>query len=307
MSLLVVGTVAFDAIETPFGKRDKTVGGSASFLGHSASYFTKPHLVSVIGEDFPEDVLKKFQARGIDTTGIERQKGGKTFFWSGRYDQNLNVAHTLETQLNVLATFEPKIPASYKSLPYVVLGNFDPQLQRRVVEQLDGPKLVAADTMNYWIENANAELRKTLKHVHMLSVNEGEARMLSGEWNLRKAAVAIAAMGPKIIVVKRGEYGATLFTSDGIFVAPAYMLETALDPTGAGDSFAGGLLGHVARLDSVGPRALRQAIVMGSSLGSFAVEGFGLERYESLKATEIRERFEQLHALTNFETAGIPW
>ncbi len=307
MSLLVVGTVAFDAIETPFGKRDKTVGGSASFLGHSASYFTKPHLVSVIGDDFPEDVLEKFQSRGIDTAGIERQRGGKTFFWSGRYDENLNVAHTLETQLNVLASFEPKIPSAYKPLPYVVLGNFDPQLQRHVVEQLDAPKLVAADTMNYWIQNANAELRKTLKHVHMLSVNEGEARMLSGEWNLRKAAVAIAAMGPKIIVVKRGEYGATLFTSDGIFVAPAYMLETALDPTGAGDSFAGGLLGHVARLDSVDPRALRQAIVMGSSLGSFAVEGFGLERYESLEAAEIRKRFEQLHALTNFETVGIPW
>jgi len=307
MSLLVVGTVAFDAIETPFGKRDKTVGGSASFLGTAASFFTKPALVSVIGDDFHEEALAKFRARGIDIEGIERQRGGKTFFWSGRYDQNLNVAHTLETQLNVLATFEPKVPASYRKVPFVVLGNFDPVLQRRVVEQLDSPKLVAADTMNYWITNANAELRKTLKRVHVLSVNEGEARMLSGEWNLRKAAHAITAMGPKIVVVKRGEYGATLFTDEGIFVSPAYMLETALDPTGAGDSFAGGLLVHVARLDSTSPRVLRQAIVMGSTLGSFAVEGFGLERYDTLQRNEIRTRFEQLHALTNFETAGIPW
>lgn len=307
MSLLVIGTVAFDALETPFGTREKTVGGSASFLGTAASYFTKPALVSVIGDDFPEEQLEKFRARGIDTSGIERQAGGKTFFWKGRYDQNLNVAHTLETQLNVLATFDPKVPAAYRNIPYVALGNFDPTLQRRVVEQLDSPKLIAADTMNYWIESANTELRKTLKHVHMLSVNEGEARMLSGEWNLRKAAKAITAMGPKIIVVKRGEYGATLFVDDHIFMAPAYMLETALDPTGAGDSFAGGLLGHVARTGSLEPAALRQAIVMGSALGSFAVEGFGLERYDTLKAGEIRKRFEELRQITNFETDGIAW
>ncbi|MBC7794860.1 MAG: sugar kinase [Clostridia bacterium] len=307
MSLLVVGTVAFDAIETPFGKREKTVGGSASFLGTSASYFTRPALVSVIGEDFPEEALQGFRKRGIDTEGIERQNGGKTFFWRGRYDQNLSVAHTLETQLNVLATFDPKLPSSYRKLPYVVLGNFEPTLQRKVVEQLDSPKLVAADTMNYWIESTNAELRKTLQHVHLLSVNEGEARMLSGEWNLRKAAKAINAMGPKIVVVKRGEYGATLFYEDEIFMAPAYMLETARDPTGAGDSFAGGLLGHLARHGTIDSRSLRQAIVMGSALGSFAVEGFGLERYATLTTADIRARFEELHGLTAFEIGGVKW
>lgn len=307
MSLLIVGTVAFDAIETPFGTREKTIGGSASFLGTAASYFTKPALVSIIGDDFPQEALEKFEKRGIDIQGVERQAGGKTFFWKGRYDQNLNVAHTVETQLNVLATFDPKVPSAYRSVPYVALGNTEPGLQRHVVEQLDSPKLVAADTMNYWISSANAELRKTLKVVHLLSVNEGEARQLSGEYNLRKAAKAIRAMGPRIIVIKRGEYGATLFFEDEIFMAPAYMLETALDPTGAGDSFAGGFLGHLARMDKIDARTLRQALIMGSTLGSFAVEGFGLERYDSLAAPEIKGRFEELHGVTNFETGGIAW
>jgi sugar/nucleoside kinase (ribokinase family) len=307
MSLLVVGTMAFDAIETPFGKRDKTVGGSASFLGSAASFFTKPAIVGVIGDDFPEPQLDTFRARGIDTSGVERVPGGKSFFWKGRYDENLNVAHTLETHLNVLATFDPKVPAHLKSAPYIALGNTEPSLQRNVIEQLTSPKLIAADTMNYWISSANAELKKTLKLVHLLSVNEGEARMLSGEYNLRKAAKALRAMGPKIIVIKRGEYGATIFYDDELFIAPAYMLETALDPTGAGDSFAGGFLGHIARCDRTDKRTLRQALIMGSTLGSFAVEGFGLERYDTLTSRDIQTRFEELHALTDFEAGGISW
>ena len=307
MSLLVIGTMAFDAIETPFGKRDKTIGGSASFLGTAASYFTKPALVSVIGDDFPQTQLDAFARRNIDTQGVTRVAGGKSFFWRGRYDADLNTAHTLETQLNVLANFDPKVPVAHRGVAYVALGNTDPSLQRNVIEQLSAPKLIAADTMNYWITNAAAELKKTLKLVHLLSVNEGEARMLSGEYNLRKAAKAIMAMGPTIVVVKRGEYGASIFYDDALFIAPAYMLETALDPTGAGDSFAGGFLGYIARNDRTDARTLRQALIMGSTLGSFAVEGFGLERYDTLGSADIKGRFEELHALTNFETGGVSW
>lgn len=305
MSLLVVGTVAFDSVETPFGARDDVLGGSASFFSTSASFFCPVRMVSVIGQDFPGEHLQAFEQRGIDTEGVERQSG-KTFRWRGRYDHNLNVAHTLETQLNVLSTFDPKLPASYGSSEHVFLGNFDPVLQRKVLEQLARPKLVALDTMNFWIEGHNAELRRTLKMVDLLSINDGEARLLSGEYHLRKAAVAIRAMGPKYLVVKRGEYGAILFTEEGVFVAPAYPLEVIRDPTGAGDSFAGGLMGFVARNGSFGAQTLRQAIITGSVMASFAVEDFSLERFKTLTQDEIRLRFREFKALTHFEAEGIP-
>lgn len=303
MSLLVVGTVAFDAVETPFGKRDQVLGGSASFFSHAAANFTKVQIVSVVGEDFPADTLATFAPRGIDTSGVQRLPGA-TFRWKGRYDHNLNVAHTLETQLNVLMQFDPKLPDSYKRAEYVFLGNFDPELQGRVVDQLERPKLIACDTMNFWISGANAQLKKTLARVDLLSINDGEARQLSGEYNLVKAAAVIRRMGPKILVVKRGEYGALLFTDAGIFAAPAYPLEVILDPTGAGDSFAGGMMGYLARSERLDEPGLRQAVITGSVMASFAVEDFSLDRLKRLTQDEIGLRFDQFKALTHFEAAG---
>ena len=303
MDLMVVGTVAFDSVETPFGKREETLGGSASFLGTVAAYFCPVRLVGVIGEDFPEAHLDFFKTRRIDISGLERSPG-KTFRWSGFYGADLNSAETRETQLNVLADFDPKIPDSYRSSKLVVLGNFDPKLQKRVLEQLEGPKLVAADTMNFWIEGMRPELLEVLKHVDLLSVNDGEARQLSGEYNLVKAAHAIQEMGPRIVVIKRGEHGATVFNGKEIFMAPAFPILTIQDPTGAGDSFAGGMLGYLARHESIDDTNLRQAVVMGSVMASYAVEDFSLDRFRELNTRDIKNRFEKFKSLTHFEIDG---
>lgn len=305
MSILVVGTVAFDSVETPFGNRDRVLGGSASYLATSASFYGPSRIVSVIGEDFPDEHLQRFRGRGIDTTGIERVKGGKTFYWRGRYDENLNVAHTLDTQLNVLADFNPQVPAAYRDAKFVALGNFAPELQLQVLKQLDGPKLVAADTMNFWIEGSNSALRETLKHVDLLSINDGEARLLSNEYNLRHAARVIREMGPKILVIKRGEYGALLFVGEEIFSAPAYPLEVIRDPTGAGDTFAGGMLGFLAKQDRIDEACLRQSIIVGSAMASFVVEDFSLDRMASLDRETIEMRFREFNHLTHFDQHGL--
>ncbi len=303
MKLLVVGTLAFDSVKTPFGERQDVLGGSASFSATAASYFCKVGMVGVVGADFPEEHLRFFTSRGIDTEGVQ-SLSGKTFRWRGHYDHNLNVAHTLETQLNVLSDFHPELPTAYKKSELVVLGNIDPDLQMQVLDQVESPKLVACDTMNFWIESKLDALKKALRKVDLLSINDGEARQLSGEFNLVKAAQAIRAMGPKILVVKRGEHGALLFTEEGIFAAPAYPLEEVLDPTGAGDSFAGGMMGWLARRGNIDGGSLRQAVVMGSVLASFAVEDFSLERLKRLTPDEIGLRFREYKLLTYFEAEG---
>lgn len=303
MSLLVVGTLGFDSVETPFGRREDTLGGSASFLSIAASYFTDVRMVGVIGEDFPDAHLELYRSRSIDTSGVQRIPG-RTFRWRGYYDTNLQSAHTLETHLNVLESFEPSLPEHYRDTKFVVLGNFDPRLQLAVLDQLDAPQLVAADTMNFWIEGANKKLRECLERVDLLSVNDGEARMLSGQFNLVKAAAEIRKMGPRILVIKRGEHGATVFTEDGIFMAPAFPILTIQDPTGAGDSFAGGMMGYIARRGNAEPDILRQATVMGSALASFAVEDFSLDRFRTLTTDEIRLRFFEFQNLVSFEVHG---
>ncbi|MEK7706255.1 MAG: PfkB family carbohydrate kinase [Myxococcota bacterium] len=305
MSLLVVGTLAFDSVETPFGHRDSTLGGSASFLATAASYFHPVSMVGVVGEDFPEQHLGFFRQRGIDTQGVLRAKG-RTFRWRGRYDYDLNVRHTLETQLNVLDGFDPTLPPAYRDAKHVVLGNFDPAIQLAVLEQVRAPKFVACDTMNFWIESQPAALRRTLARVDLLSVNDSEARQLSGEYNLVHAARAIQAMGPKNVIIKRGEYGAILFTGDGIFAAPAFPLEVIVDPTGAGDAFAGGMMGFLARQNGrQDSAALRQAVVMGSVLASFVVEDYSLDRLRTLTDDEIKLRFAEFKNLTHFEAEGV--
>ena len=304
MSLVVVGTVAFDSVETPFGKRDDVLGGSASYLATAASYFGPVCMAGVIGADFPQQHLDFFASRHIDVSGVQRLPG-KTFRWRGQYQQDLNVAETLETQLNVLEQFKPDLPAQYRRAKFVFLGNFDPELQLRVLEQVDNPQLVACDTMNFWISKHNAKLRKTLQRVHVLSINDAEARQLSGEFNLVKAAAAIRAMGPHTIVVKRGEYGALLFTPEGVFAAPAYPLEVVQDPTGAGDSFAGGMMGYLARRGRSDALTIRQAVVVGSVLASFAVEDFSLDRLRTLSAKEIQQRVGQFHTLTDFDHRAL--
>ncbi|HET6346975.1 MAG TPA: PfkB family carbohydrate kinase [Myxococcota bacterium] len=304
MSLLVVGTLAFDSVETPFGRRDDVLGGSASFLATSASYFAPVHMAGVIGEDFPEGHINFFRSRNIDLSGLQKMPG-RTFRWKGHYSHDLNVAQTLETQLNVLETFEPKLPETYRDAEYVVLGNIDPELQQRVLDQVRKPKLVACDTMNFWIERHNAKLRKTLERVDLLSVNDAEARQLSGEYNLVKAARAIRAMGPRIVVIKRGEYGALLFCEDGTFAAPAMPLEVVCDPTGAGDTFAGGLMGFIARRGRVDGHTLRQAVLMGSAMASFVVEDFSLDRLRRVSLDDLGARVKELHGLTHLTPEGL--
>lgn len=303
MSLLVVGTLAFDSVETPYGKRQETLGGSANFLALAASYFAPVRMVGVIGQDYPDDILDLCRSRGIDTQGVVRA-AGKTFRWHGRYSNDLNVAHTLNTELNVLATFNPEIPKEYLDSKMVFLGNIDPGLQGRVLDQMRSPKLVALDTMNYWIEGANEELRRVLKRIALLSVNDAEARQLSGEHNLVKAARAIQSMGPSTVVIKRGEHGALVFLEDAVFTAPAYPLETVRDPTGAGDSFAGGLMGYLTRLERFDAATLRQAVIVGSVLASFVVEDFSVDRLRDLTLADIRRRFENFKALTHFDVDG---
>ncbi|MBN2369845.1 MAG: sugar kinase [Vicinamibacteria bacterium] len=300
MSILVVGSVAFDTIETPFGRAERVLGGAASYFSVAASFFTHVNFVGVVGRDFGEQAMNAFRGRDIDLAGLERTDG-ETFHWKGRYSYNLNERTTVCTALNVFESFKPRLPASYRASEYVFLGNIDPVLQLDVLGQTERPRFVACDTMNFWIAGKPDELRETLKRVDVLLINDGEARELSGEWNVVKAARAIRALGPKILVVKKGEHGVLMFTEDGSFAAPAYPLEQVFDPTGAGDTFAGGFLGFLAESRSTGDEALRRAVIMGSTLASFAVEAFGLERLLALTRREIDERFRLFKKLTHFE------
>jgi sugar/nucleoside kinase (ribokinase family) len=299
MSILVVGSVAYDTVETPFGRRERVLGGSASFFSVAAAFFAPVNLVGVVGSDFGEEQLAAFRGRPIDLAGLERADG-KTFHWQGRYAQDLNSRDTIATDLNVFEFFEPKIPEAYRRSELVFLGNIDPELQRGVLEQVERPRVVACDTMNYWIKGKPNELRETLAKVQVLLINDQEARELSGEWNLVKAAQAVRALGPATLVVKKGEHGVLLFTDDGCFSAPALPLATVVDPTGAGDTFAGGFVGYLASRKTVDDAALRQAVVMGSTLASFCVEAFSLDRLLTLTRPEIDKRYAAFETLTRF-------
>ncbi|WP_254528102.1 MULTISPECIES: PfkB family carbohydrate kinase [unclassified Sphingobacterium] len=303
MSLVIVGTVAFDAIETPFGKTDKIVGGAATFAGLAASYlFPDVKLISVIGEDFGDDNLNIIKSRGINVEGIEVIPGGKSFFWSGKYHNDMNSRDTLITELNVLADFDPKIPASYQDCEYLLLGNLTPAVQMATLKRLDKkPKLVVLDTMNFWMDVALDELKEVLKKVDVLTINDAEARQLSGEYSLVKAAEKILQMGPQYLIIKKGEHGALLFGEDQIFSAPALPLADVFDPTGAGDSFAGGFIGYLAKLQSVNFTNMKNAIIFGSALASFCVEKFGTERLQNLSSEEISERIQEFVKLSKFE------
>jgi sugar/nucleoside kinase (ribokinase family) len=301
VSLLVVGSVAFDALESPYGKVERTLGGAATYFAVAASFFSPVRLVGIVGADFTEEDEKIFRGRHIDTDGLERA-AGKTFFWAGRYSQNLNERITLATELNVFAEFKPRLPEKYRSSEYVFLANIAPDLQRDVLHQVKKrPRLAALDTMNYWIERTNAELRETLKHVDILMINDSETRELSNEHNLLRAAKHIFKMGPSTLVVKRGEYGAMMVDKRGVFCVPAFPLEEPHDPTGAGDSFAGGFMGYLAGCRDKSGASLRRAMVYGSVLGSFAVEKFGLDRLRHLKRSEIHARARHFAKLTQFK------
>ncbi len=301
MSLLVVGSVAFDALESPYGKVERTVGGAATYFAVAASFFAPVSLVAIVGEDFTEKDAEIFRGRHIDTDGLERT-AGKTFFWAGRYSENLNERVTLATDLNVFAGFKPRLPEKYKTSKYVFLANIAPDLQRDVLHQVKGkPKLAALDTMNYWIERTPSELRETLKHVDILMINDSETRQLSNEHNLLRAAKHIFKMGPSTLVVKRGEYGAMMVDKRGVFSVPAFPLEEPHDPTGAGDSFAGGFMGYLAGAKNLSDATLRKAMVYGSVLGSFSVERFGLDRLRTLKRSEIHARARHFAKLTQFK------
>lgn len=304
MSLVIVGTVAFDAIETPFGKTDKIVGGAATFAGLSASYlYDDVKLVSVIGEDFGNniDIIK---SRGINVEGVEVVQGGKSFFWSGKYHNDMNSRDTLITELNVLADFDPKIPVSYQDCEYLLLGNLTPQVQIHTLERLNNqPKLVVLDTMNFWMDVALDDLKKVLKKVDVLTINDEEARQLSGEYSLVKASEKILSMGPKYLIIKKGEHGALLFGEGQIFSAPALPLAEVFDPTGAGDTFAGGFIGYLAKVKSINFTNMKNAIIYGSTLASFCVEKFGTERLMNLTQEEIADRIQQFVSLSKFEIA----
>ena len=300
MSLLVVGSVAFDTIETPFGKVENALGGAATYFGVSASWFAPVRVVAVVGEDFGAKELEVFAKHRIDTEGLERA-AGKTFRWSGRYSGSMNEATTLDTQLNVFETFAPRVPESYLSSPFVFLANIHPALQLHVRQQLSQAKAVGLDSMNLWIRETPEDLKKALAAVDILVINETEARMLSGETHLRRAAVKLRAMGPKILVVKRGEYGANLFTDSLTFAAPGLLLDEVKDPTGAGDTFAGGFMGYLAKAGDLSEKNLRRAVIYGSVMASFAVEDFGLARLLRLDADQIAARVRDYQTLTQFD------
>jgi len=300
MKLLVVGSVALDSVKTPFGEAQEVLGGSATFFSVSASYFTEVNLVAVVGEDFPQKHLDFLEQRGVHLEGLERQ-AGKTFRWVGEYGYQLNEAHTLETHLNVFEQFKPRIPKDYQSTHLVFLANIDPDLQRDVLHQVQSPELVASDTMNFWIEGKLESLRKTLAEVSILIINDGEARALAQNPNLVQAAKIILSYGPRILIVKRGEYGALMFNSQSIFSAPGFPLEMVFDPTGAGDSFAGGFMGYLSKTGDFSEPSMRQAVIYGSVMASFCVESFSLDRFRSLKYQEIVNRFKDFKRLTHFE------
>ncbi len=300
--LLIVGTVAFDAIETPFGKTDKILGGAATYIGLSSARFDiDAGIVSIVGEDFPEEHLHLLTRNGINIEGIEIVKGGKTFFWSGKYHNDLNTRDTLETQLNVLADFNPVVPEKYKDAEFVMLGNLHPLVQLSVLEQINKPRLVVLDTMNFWMDNAWDDLLKVIARVDVITINDEEARQLTGEHSLVKAARKIAELGPKYVVIKKGEHGALLFNNEQIFFAPALPLEEVFDPTGAGDTFAGGFTGYLAQTGDVSFENMKSAVIYGSGMASFCVEKFGTERMENLGDKEIQSRMKEFKNLTQFD------
>ncbi len=301
MSILVVGTVAFDSIETPYGSAERVMGGSASYFAVAASFFAPVKVVGVIGQDFPQSYLDIFSRHGVDTEGLRREEGA-TFHWRGRYHEDLNLRDTIELHLNVLSGYVPRIPESYRNVEYVFLGNIDPAMQMEVLNQLRQIRLVACDTMDHWIQGSAKELRKVLGRIEMLVINDSEARLLSGDHNIVRAARGILKMGPKTVLVKRGEYGVLQFSDSSIFATPAYPLEEVFDPTGAGDSFAGGFMGQLARSRDHSERGQRRAIVYGSVVASFAVEDFGLKRLTTLSLGEIEERYRRFLHLTDFHT-----
>ncbi len=301
--LLIVGTVAFDAIETPFGKTDKILGGAGTYIGLSAAFFNlQSAIVSVVGDDFPQEYIDLLTDRNIDISGLEVVQGGKTFFWSGRYHNDLNSRDTLDTQLNVLADFQPKVPQNFKNADVVMLGNLHPLVQSGVLDQLESkPKLVVLDTMNFWMDCALPELLDVIKRVDVITINDEEARQLSGEYSLVKAAAKIQAMGPEYVVIKKGEHGALLFHENNVFFAPALPLEEVFDPTGAGDTFAGGFAGFITQSENVSFENMKNAIIYGSNLASFCVEKFGTERMLSLDKEEVVSRLKQFKSLTQFD------
>ena len=301
--LLIVGTVAFDAIETPFGKTDKILGGAGTYIGLSASFFNvQSAIVSVVGDDFPQEYLDLLTARNIDISGLEVVPGGKTFFWSGRYHNDLNSRDTLDTQLNVLADFQPKVPQDYKNAEIVMLGNLHPLVQSSVLAKMETqPKLVVLDTMNFWMDCALPELLDVIKRVDVITINDEEARQLSGEYSLVKAAAKIQTMGPKYVVIKKGEHGALIFHDKDVFFAPALPLEEVFDPTGAGDTFAGGFAGYLTQSENISFENMKNAIIQGSNLASFCVEKFGTERMLTLEKTEVVSRLKQFKSLTQFD------
>ena len=300
MSLLVVGSVALDSVETPFGKADEVLGGSATFFSASASNLVPVQVVGVVGSDYPVDKLEPLKKRGVDFAGLERAEGS-SFRWRGRYRHDLNSAETLETHLGVFSNFHPKIPAQFRKAPFVFLGNIDPRLQLEVLTQIEKPKLVACDTMNFWIESRRPDLVKLLEHVDAITLNDGEARQLTDCFNLVKAARWIMAKGPRLVIIKKGEHGALMFTKDTVFYAPAFPLEEVFDPTGAGDSFAGGFMGYLARTGDLSEESLRRAVVYGSAMGSFAVEKFSIERLLTVDPQQLQSRVKEFRRLVAFE------
>lgn len=303
MRLVTVGSVAFDAIETPFGKTDKIVGGAGTFITLSASFFVKSQgIISVVGGDFPKDTLDFMNSRGINTSGIQIKEGEKTFFWSGKYHNDMNSRDTLITELNVLEHFDPLVPEAFSQVDYVMLGNLSPQVQRQVIERMaKRPKLIAMDTMNFWMDIAMDDLLQTISLVDVLIINDEEARQLSKEYSLMKASKVIRAMGPKILIIKKGEHGALLFHENQVFFAPALPLEEVFDPTGAGDTFAGGFMGYLAATDDISFENMKRAIIAGSALASFSVEKFGTTRLTEITELDMEKRMQQFVSLTNFE------
>lgn len=307
MSLLVVGTVAFDAIETPFGKTDKIVGGAATYIGLSASYFTnKINLVSVVGEDFPQEAIDMLKKHKINTSGLQIKKGEKTFFWSGKYHNDMNTRDTLATELNVLMNFDPIVPEEAKNCDFLMLGNLMPAIQRQVIEQMSKrPKLIVMDTMNFWMDSAMDELKKTIAMVDVLAINDAEARQLSGEYSLVKAAQKILEMGAKYLIIKKGEHGALLFNKQQVFFAPALPLEDVFDPTGAGDTFAGGFIGYLAQTEDISFENMKRAIIFGSAMASFCVEKFGTEKLIGLTQEQVSERVQEFIDLVQFDISLV--
>lgn len=307
MSLLVVGSVAFDAIETPFGKTDKIVGGAASYIALATSYFTtKTKLVAVVGDDFPADFIGTLNQRGVNTEGLQIKQGQKSFFWSGKYHTDMNSRDTLVTELNVLGDFDPIVPDSYQDCEYLMLGNLTPAVQQTVINRLrKRPKLIVMDTMNFWMEIAMDDLRKTISMVDVLTINDEEARQLSGEYSLVKAAAKIQAMGPSFLIIKKGENGALLFHGKEVFFAPALPLEEVFDPTGAGDTFAGGFIGYLAKTDDISFENMKNAIIYGSAMASFCVEKFGTERIMNLQEDELLGRINEFRNLVKFNLASL--